>query len=286
MKKIPNALKLLLKLILTAIALFIVLEKIDVEKTKEIFAGLKFFWLLPAFFFFNLSKILGALRLNYFFRTIGLALDEMTNLRLYYIGMFYNLFLPGGIGGDAYKIIFLKKQSQSAIKKTTLAVLLDRFSGLLAIVFLLQLFLLATLRETFGQTLTWLLIASLFLPYPLYSFLVKQFLPDFFERLALTNGFALGVQLSQVICSIFLLLALDQTTQIAEYLTLFLFSSIVAVLPFTVGGLGARELGFVFGHQYLHADVSTAIAFSLLFFILTATSSLVGAFLRVELNNA
>ncbi len=54
--------------------------------------------------------------------------------------MFYNLFLPGSISGDAYKVVRLTKDFNVAYKKTTAAVLLDRFSGLLALGLLLGVF--------------------------------------------------------------------------------------------------------------------------------------------------
>jgi uncharacterized membrane protein YbhN (UPF0104 family) len=63
----------------------------------------------------------------------------------------------------------------------------------------------------------------------------------------------------------------------------FLLSSIVAVLPLTIGGVGARELVFVYAHEYAGIDEATAVAFSLIFFIITAAVSLVGATIRTEL---
>ncbi len=68
-----------------------------------------------------------------------------------------------------------------------------------------------------------------------------------------------------------------------EYLTLFLLSSIVAVLPFTIGGVGARELVFIFGANYLMIDKNTAVAFSILFFMITAVSSFTGIFFETKL---
>jgi len=48
----------------------------------------------------------------------------------YYIGMFYNLFLPGSVGGDAYKVFLLHEQGVGRTKPLILATLLDRLSGL------------------------------------------------------------------------------------------------------------------------------------------------------------
>lgn len=57
---------------------------------------------------FNISKIISSIRLNRYFKDINLSLSQTYNLKLYYLGMFYNLFLPGGIGGDGYKIYIIK----------------------------------------------------------------------------------------------------------------------------------------------------------------------------------
>jgi uncharacterized membrane protein YbhN (UPF0104 family) len=57
---------------------------------------------------------------------------------------------------------------------------------------------------------------------------------------------------------------------------------VVAVLPFTVGGVGARELVMIMGYTYLPINPNSAVAFSLLFFLITALSSFLGAFLQVD----
>ncbi len=64
-------------------------------------------------------------------------------------------------------------------------------------------------------------------------------------------------------------------------------SSVVAVLPFTIGGVGARELVFLYGYQYLEIDKPTAIAFTILFFASTAITALLGIFYsyKIDQNN-
>jgi hypothetical protein len=58
----------------------------------------------------------------------------------------------------------------------------------------------------------------------------------------------------------------------------------VAVIPFTIGGVGARELVFVYAGQLLQVDIEKAVAFSLIFFLITACSSLAGAFFDAGLD--
>src|SRR5690606_19345065 len=92
----------------------------------------------PAFLFlalitFVLSQIISASRLNTFFKGIGLKISEVYNFKVYLLGMFYNLFLPGGIGGDGYKIFLLRKKFKVRGRILFQAIFFDRLSGLWAL---------------------------------------------------------------------------------------------------------------------------------------------------------
>lgn len=97
--------------------------------------------LLAAFIAFNVSKILGALRLNIYQRHAAVHVSEGENLRLYYAGMFLNLCLPGGIGGDGYKILVLHRRHGLPLRTLVTTLLADRVSGILALLFMLCMFM-------------------------------------------------------------------------------------------------------------------------------------------------
>jgi len=82
----------------------------------------------------------------------------------------------------------------------------------------------------------------------------------------------------QVVCAIFLLYALGFEGKFSPYLFMFLLSSLVAVIPFTVGGLGAREMVNVYGAQYFQLDEHLALLISLLFYLTSATLAASGAY--------
>ena len=84
------------------------------------------------------------------------------------------------------------------------------------------------------------------------------------------------VQLLQVGCAWFLLLALGETENHMAYLVIFLISSAVAVLPISIGGVGVRELTFLYGSQLLNVDMNVAVGISFLFYLITAVVSLGG----------
>lgn len=287
MHRYKNQLKTFLKLILTGLALYLVFLKIDTQQLFELVKTIQWAWLIPAILFFVLSKVATAVRLNQYFKNIGLFLSEKLNFRLYLVGMFYNLFLPGGIGGDGYKVYLLHKQFKTSVKKLLQAALLDRLGGLVAIVFLLfGLFLIVEVKLDFLETSLWnlLMIVGLMLTIPgfwlVQKFLFRDFLPSFWSA----NAWSFAGQIAQLICAWFILMALGINEKILAYQLVFLLSSIVAVLPLTIGGVGARELVFVYAHQYAGIEETAAVAFSLIFFLITAGVSLVGAFVKVELD--
>jgi uncharacterized protein (TIRG00374 family) len=61
---------------------------------------------------------------------IRVKLAFLTVLRLALIGLFFNLFVPGGVGGDLIKMVYLKKESGERYPQALLTVLLDRLLGL------------------------------------------------------------------------------------------------------------------------------------------------------------
>src|SRR5438128_4584232 len=63
---------------------------------------------------------------------IHLTLPRLSGL--FFIGMFYNQFLPGGTGGDIMKSYYLLKETPDRKAGALLAVVFDRFIGLVALV--------------------------------------------------------------------------------------------------------------------------------------------------------
>ncbi|MEN2281740.1 lysylphosphatidylglycerol synthase transmembrane domain-containing protein [Algoriphagus sp. SE2] len=288
-KRLGDKLKTILKLLLTALAIFLVFRKIDSDQLWEIVKTLNWIWLVPVLILFALSKVFTAFRLNRYFRTINLYISERLNLKLYLIGMFYNLFLPGGIGGDGYKVYLLNKQFKTPVKKLIQASLLDRLGGLVAIIFLLfWLFLLVEVQVEFLETTLWngLMLIGIIVTIPLFWFLQKMFFTDFLPSFWSANAWSLAGQMTQIICALFILWSLGISENILAYQLVFLLSSIVAALPLTIGGVGARELVFIYAHTYVGIDEATAVAFSLIFFLISALVSLCGAFIKYKLPKA
>jgi uncharacterized membrane protein YbhN (UPF0104 family) len=279
--------KNVLKLAITVVAMYYVFQKIDFDEFLSNIRQAQIGYLLIALVLFNISKIASAFRSLKFYYALQIYLSNTLNLMLYYIGMFYNLFLPGAIGGDGYKV-YLLKQSNKNVKTKQLvgAAVLDRLSGMAVIFFLACIFFLMSSAETGLLYVQVLVIIAAFLVFPGFFLFVRLIFPVFQSVFFSTTVYSFIVQGSQVICAYFILRSLGINDFFVDYFTLFLISSVVSILPFTVGGVGARELVFLYGYQFLSIDEDKAIAFTILFFIITAVTSLSGLFISFRLDSS
>lgn len=281
--KLPSYLLTTLKILVSLGALAFVFTKIDFSQMGEILRGSRLWLLILALGVFAASKLIAAFRLNLYFRSIGITLNQAQNIRLYLLGMYYNLFLPGGIGGDGYKIYLLHKRSSVKSGRIFWAVLLDRVNGVVALCCLVLVFLYVLDLEV----LAFFRVAPLLaLPLGLLVFylLIRAFYAHFAPILATTTLLSLLVQGLQVLCAFLILRAIGVQGHEINYLSVFLVSSIVAMIPLSIGGVGLRELTFLYGSRLLELDVNMSVALSLLFYLITALVSLCGLYfgLRVD----
>jgi hypothetical protein len=272
-RKVPNLLKVLIKLLITAAAIYFVVRKIDIRQVGAIIASLKPLYILGALVAFILSKAVSAQRLIRYLEIIGIGISSRTNLKLYLLGMYYNLFLPGGIGGDGYKIWYLGKRFEVKTSRIFWAVMMDRVIGVLALFCLAVVFIYFTLPGQWYLGLAWITIPlALVVTYLVTRRFFSYLLPVF----TVTNLQSVVVQILQLLSAWLILLALGNPGQTAAYLLVFLVSSIVAVLPITIGGVGSREFTFMLGAQWLGLDLNLSIALSVVFYLITAFTSLWG----------
>ena len=267
--------KLLLKLAFTSISLYFVFSKVSLNDLKEAFTGSDPLFFIVAFLVFAISQFIASTRLNNFFQGIGLFLTNIYNFKLYLLGMFYNLFLPGGIGGDGYKIYFLRRKSGIKGRRLLAAVFFDRLSGVWALGLIIAI-LIVLIPQI--EIPSWMPILIFALGTLIYFFVIKLFFKEYAIFFFRTHLKAILVQGLQLIAVIFVLYALKFNGKFSPYLLMFLASSLVAVFPFTVGGLGAREVVFLYGADYFQLDSHLAVLISLLFYFISALLSVSGTY--------
>lgn len=273
----PKYLKVFCQIVLSAVAVYWVSVKVDWTELGRLYQTLNAGYIGLSVGALLVSRCIAALRLHLFFSQVGLRLPHWLNLQLYYLGLFYNLCLPGGISGDAYKIYWLQKHFDVRVKDLLHATLADRLSGLLALLWLFLLVFIA-LDRPYSHLLTWLSYAGVWSMWPL-AYAMQGIVSQRFKSVFIASNIqAVLLQLTQIIAVVWLLYSLNVSGPVGAYVCVFLLSSIVSVLPLSVGGVGAREFTFVYLQPWFGYDLATGVALSTLFFIINLLVSLPGIF--------
>ncbi len=265
MKKI----KLLIKILFIIFAFFWIFHKIPLNEFKNIKIQNPLFLIL-AFIFYNLSQIISTKRIDTYLKNIQINMKFKKQLILYYLGMFYNTLLPGGIGGDAYKAFKYQKEFKTGYKKIIKALLVDRLSGLFAIFLLLGILSFFTsIKYAFFLSLL------LFTPFILF-FLHKIFFIEFKASFLKSFLYSLIIQTLQLLTFISILISLGIDYKLIDLSILFFISSIISVIPISIGGIGLRELTFLYGCELINLNPAPVIIAGFLFFVINLLSSLIG----------
>ncbi|MDB4293471.1 flippase-like domain-containing protein [Maribacter sp.] len=266
-----------LKLIVSAALIYFIFTKLDVANVLAILKKTNPAYLFLAAIFLVLSKVFASFRLNLYFHRLGVRLTQKSNLKLYLLGMFYNLFLPGGIGGDAYKGYVIQKAFPVTTKRVVAALLLDRLSGLL-LIFLYSCLFAILLQNEYLANYRVLIGAVALLAILVFWYLNKKIFTSLHTIFWKSFAYSAFVQGTQLVSIILILKALSISLNTVAYLFVFMISSIVSVVPLTIGGIGSRELTFYYGADILGLDENTAVGISMVFFLITAMVSLLGVF--------
>jgi glycosyltransferase 2 family protein len=261
----------LLKIALAFVAFFIIYKKINAQKVAEYLLSSNLPWLLLAFVIFFFSKAVSAVRLNLYFKQHNVRISEKQNLLLYLMGMFYNLYVPL-VGGEAYKIYWIKLRQNIRVKSLVWASLHDRISGLVTLSFFAVLFFLSSSLQWPYKLYSLILLP---LGYAAYFGVIKIFFKEYLPVFNRSNVLSLIVQATQILCSFCVLMSLGVNDNQLDYLFIFLLSCYAYMIPV----IGAREMAFVFGADAMHLDVNRSLAISLFFYLSLATTSLTGMFL-------
>jgi uncharacterized protein (TIRG00374 family) len=229
-------------------------------------------------------------------------------LALYFIGFFFNNFLPTSIGGDIYRALGAGRVSgRRAV--CAASVLVERLMGMLAVAALAILAAILLARQladgpiralAVGFGITMLLLLAVFFHRRTFQLLesVTQRLSlwgldakllRLYEALSLyrsqkrslTLVFILSVayQLLIVVFSYLVGLALGLAIPFRYFLLCVPFTVIISLVPISINGVGVRESGYVFLLSKIGHSSSEAISLSLLIYGLSLLASLTGGVL-------
>ena len=272
-KKYKSWLFTTIKIVLSILAIVYVLKKVTLNDVSGILFSARTIFLIIAMLLFVASKVVASFRTLLILNRYNVSINWWRNLKLYWTGMFYNLFLPGGIGGDVYKTVIINRMHTSGIKTSAVAIIMDRVAGVVALIILA---LIGMIFTSLYEKYNWVVFAGIPLAIVGFSGLIFFFTPELKGLSGKLLGWSFLVQVLQVLCVIFILLSFHIDTFYPQYILVFLISSIAAMLPLSIGGIGVRELVFYSLSSYFYLDQGVAVTVSFTFFIITAFSSLWG----------
>jgi uncharacterized protein (TIRG00374 family) len=230
-------------------------------------------WLMTGFACYGVVELLAAGRWFLLLRVQDVELPLWRVGALFMLGIFFNLFMPGGTGGDVLKVYFLLKEiPKNKAAKGLLAVLMDRLIGLLALIMVSSVIIVIQyqwLQTTpVSRSLTWVLMLILVasLAGIVFSFVISGFglahkLPvkmpmrdQLIDVSKAYNAYAkawpaslaclvgsFGVHLSMFMLFVCAARALNVNISTGALLTVMPIILTISAMPISVGGAGVRE---------------------------------------------
>lgn len=243
----------------------------------------------------------------------GIEVPFSRILGYYFLGMYFNFFLPSAIGGDVVKIYYLNKETKQLSASTT-SVFIDRDIGMGGLVLIALLTALLAppahmqingvpLVPVFALIMVGFLVANLAIFYrPTYNLLhrllslfkmkkVDERIEHLFDSvnvyrnrwglIFVTMVMSLGVQIG---CALVNLLAakaigLDRA-RLADFLVFIPAIGLISMIPISVGGTGLREGAYILMFSTMAGLMGDhdALALSFLWLGVTALTALPGGF--------
>ncbi|MCK4596495.1 flippase-like domain-containing protein [bacterium] len=229
-------------------------------------------------------------------------------LSLYFIGFFFNNFLPSSIGGDIYRAMGAGQENgRKAVSAAS--VLVERLMGMLGVSALAILAVTLVVHQEadgylralvlgFGAIMILLLVLFFnrrtlkimqILSGKISLWNLGQRLLRFYEALtlyrkqkgvlALVFFISIGYQLMIVVFSYLVGFALDLGIPLRYFMLCVPVTVIISLVPISINGLGVRETGYVFLLSKIGHSSSEAVSLSLLIYGLSLLASLVGGIL-------
>lgn len=264
------------KLVISVGLLWLVLSRHSLQEVTAAFVDPRWEWLAAAVAVYLVSAVGGAVQWSWLLGRAGLTTSPAEIRRLYFIGLFFNNFLPANIGGDAYKIVDLGRR-EGCPGRVFCVTLLDRLLGLSALTAFAILAVIAAWAWRVGlPPVAWVLgavlVGLLMVLGILVSHRLGQLVPAVLAKLRLPTvaaqvgrlvreftvfrrhwrwlggvfAFSTGVQALRVLVHLLVAYGLRLDPAPAQALQLMVLIPLLALLltlPVTVNGIGLREKG-------------------------------------------
>ena len=122
-------LSLVLRIIVASAAILLAFRGQDWSELGKILAQMNLWFFACALGIFAFSQVIVGLRWWLLLRAQSIFISLWAAVRLHYLGLFYNNFMPGSIGGDLIRAWYVTKHTDRKLE-AALSVFVDRIIGL------------------------------------------------------------------------------------------------------------------------------------------------------------
>jgi uncharacterized membrane protein YbhN (UPF0104 family) len=289
----PAKLRRLGKLAISAGALAFLLYRVDTERLSRALGSLRPGLLAGVLALYVVGQLLSARKWALAAGALGFRRRYRDYARIYFIGMFVNLYGPGTVGGDVARSFMLDDGGRRALAFAS--VVFDRASGLAILVTIgLGAWVVRSSAEL-PPSLVWLaagVVAALLLSWLLLPYIATRVLPTghrltrflledlapLWRRALLGRVAALSAafHLLEVTAQYVLAHALDVRVPYSYCLVFHPLVTVAASFPVTIGGLGLREGGYVLLLGLVGIEPARAFTMGLLWSVVVLLGGLVG----------
>jgi len=292
-----SIIKVVIKIVVSLAFLFYLLSKLHPETLIGEFKKVKLGYFVLATVSYLFTMYFSTIRWSYFVK-VKKSFTEL--FELYMIGTFFNLFMPGTIGGDAIKAYYLYKGSDDAGKGDTLvSVFMERYMGFCGLIFISILGLLLGYHYVANSFIVNLLItiivsfilasiAVVYFPYEMFYKKLKGVrlsIGDYLKNHKIViNTFLLSLLVQGIgIWVVYLLgLSVNVDAAFSTYLIFVPIISLISMVPVSFSGIGVREYSFLYLFGVVGVSKEKAVSLSLLWFLVMIITGLVGMFFYIK----
>jgi uncharacterized protein (TIRG00374 family) len=294
-----------LRAIITIALLYAVYHREDPRQVLAIFSDIRPGPLLLLFVMYFINTMISAWKWKLFLQADAIHVSLPRLIRSYLVGSFLNLFLPSSIGGDAYRVYDVARQSRRTAHSFA-SVLADRISGFIALVVLglsagvigfkqipdhqiIWIPLVAMVTLSLGTVLIFqqtIILKLLNLPllnrlHAIHRLTSKVFssvnqyraAPFLFARvMALSFMF----QINAIFCIYMLSRGLGLDIDLLYFCIFVPIISLIEALPISIFGLGIRDASYVFFFGSVGVDPLAAKSMALAYVLVTVVYSATG----------
>ncbi len=293
LKTIRPYIKNLSRIVISLLLISWFLINTDLKGLINAIKGLSLIDYSTGVFLYLAAQVISSLRWFTISKALGFPGSFKKYFNYYMVGMYFNLFLPTGIGGDFFKILYISKDHPHKLK-ATYTILIDRGLGLCAM-FTIGAIATFITRENLpgilsaGLKATGIISAAcVAMLFPL-SHIARRFFPSVLKRY---EAFFVFINKKESIFKAFTLSLIIQSLGMAVvavlghgmkiglsplyYYVIFPVIALLIIAPISFNGIGLREGGFIYFLSLKGVPQETALALSLSFFSVQIIASLAG----------